>query len=110
MSSSIVSVPTIDRSDPSRTFFTIESTCSGLASRNLSAALRSDSTSRPILNVATPFTTRNGVDVTKSGIGRCSLSANRGCGGYDQIGPGDGDDLDHATSRYLGVRGGGHVV
>src|SRR5579864_8501761 len=56
MSSSIVSVPTIDRRDPSSTFLTIESTCSGLASRKRSAALRSDSTSRPILKVATPWT------------------------------------------------------
>src|SRR6202521_476576 len=56
MSSSMVSVPTIDRSDPSNTFLTIESTCSGLASRKRSAALRRDSTSRPILNVATPWT------------------------------------------------------
>jgi hypothetical protein len=35
---------------------TIESTCSSLASRKRSAALRIDSTSRPILNVATPCT------------------------------------------------------
>src|SRR5712691_8054789 len=56
MSSSMVSVPTMERSDPSSTFFTIESTCSGLASRKRSAALRRDSTSRPILNVATPCT------------------------------------------------------
>src|SRR5713101_4051101 len=56
ISSSMVSVPTIERSDPSSTFLTMESTCSGLASRNRSAALRSDSTSRPILNVATPCT------------------------------------------------------
>src|ERR1700674_4124421 len=56
ISSSIVSVPTIDRSDPSSPFLTIESTCSGFASRNRSAALRSDSTSRPILKVATPCT------------------------------------------------------
>src|SRR5579864_2704879 len=52
----MVSVPTIERSEPSSTFLTIESTCSGLASRNRSAALRSDSTSRPILKVATPCT------------------------------------------------------
>src|SRR5713226_9286493 len=56
INSSMVSVPTIERSDPSSTFLTMESTCSGLASRNRSAALRSDSTSRPILNVATPCT------------------------------------------------------
>src|SRR5713101_1357338 len=56
MSSSMVSVPTIERRDPSSTFLTIESTCSGLASRKRSAALRSDSTSRPILKVATPWT------------------------------------------------------
>src|SRR5216684_3307112 len=56
ISSSMVSVPTIERSEPSSTFLTMESTCSGLASRNRSAALRSDSTSRPILNVATPWT------------------------------------------------------
>src|SRR5260370_22318099 len=56
MSSSMVSVPTMERSEPSSTFLTIESTCSGLASRKRSAALRSDSTSRPILNVATPCT------------------------------------------------------
>src|SRR5713226_4110021 len=52
----MVRVPTIDRNEPSSTFLTIESTCSGLASRKRSAALRSDSTSRPILNVATPWT------------------------------------------------------
>src|ERR1700694_4701957 len=56
INSSIVSVPTMDRSDPSSTFLTMESTCSGLASRNRSAALRSDATSRPILTVATPWT------------------------------------------------------
>ncbi len=56
ISSSIVSVPTIARREPSRTFLTIESICSSLASRNRSAALRIDSTSRPILNVATPWT------------------------------------------------------
>src|SRR5437588_5605760 len=56
ISSSMVSVPTMERSDPSSTFLTIESTCSGLASRKRSAALRRDSTSRPILNVATPWT------------------------------------------------------
>ena len=44
------------RRDPSRTFLTIESTCSSLASRKRSAAFRSDSTSRPILKVATPWT------------------------------------------------------
>src|SRR5881296_1310856 len=56
ISSSIVSVPTSDRRDPSSTFLTIESTCSGLASRKRSAAFRRDSTSRPILKVATPCT------------------------------------------------------
>src|SRR5713101_682559 len=40
ISSSMVSVPTIERSDPSSTFLTMESTCSGLASRNRSAALQ----------------------------------------------------------------------
>ena len=56
ISSSIVSVPTIERSEPSRTFLTIESTCSSSASRKRSAALRIDSSSPPILNVATPWT------------------------------------------------------
>ena len=56
ISSSIVSVPTIERSEPSRTFLTIESICSSRASRKRSAALRIESTSRPILNVATPWT------------------------------------------------------
>src|SRR6266550_2071770 len=62
------------------------------------------------IRMTTPATTRNGVDVTNSGIGPCSLRANRGCGGYDQVGAGDRDDLDHAARRYLGVGGGGHVV
>src|SRR5260370_35296661 len=56
ISSSIVRVPTIERSDPSSTFLTMESTCSFLASRNRSAVLRSGSTARRSLNVATAWT------------------------------------------------------
>src|SRR5258708_15757075 len=56
ISSSMVRVPRIERRDPSSTFLTMEATCAGFASRKRSAALRSDSTSRPILNVATPWT------------------------------------------------------
>jgi len=56
LSSSTVSVPTIERSEPSSTFLTIESTASSCDSRKRSAALRMDSSSAPILNVATPWT------------------------------------------------------
>jgi hypothetical protein len=56
ISSSIVSVPTIERREPSRTFLTMSSMYAGLVPRKRSAALRIDSTSRPILNVATPST------------------------------------------------------
>jgi len=55
-SSSTVSVPTMDRSDPSSTFLTMESTWLSSESRKRSAAFRMDSSSAPILNVATPWT------------------------------------------------------
>src|SRR5712664_1239422 len=206
ISSSMVSVPTIERSDPSSTFLTMESTCSGLASRNRSAALRSDSTSRPILNVATPWTctlmpwlvtaslswtliwravsfslptrsssgrtnvppptttltplspeiaiacprslrtlaprepammraslapatlyrlatnaisrtrmktpvtARNGVDVTKLGIGPCSFFGRRGDRCHHEVGAGDGDHLHLVPCGNLDVGGGGQVV
>ena len=51
-----MSVPTIERSEPFEDVLDDRVDLLGLASRNRSAAFRSDSTSRPILNVATPWT------------------------------------------------------
>src|SRR5205807_2165592 len=60
--------------------------------------------------MTTPATTRNGVDVTKSGIGPCSFVTDGGCGRDYEIGAGDSDDFDHAARWYLCVSGGPHAV
>src|SRR6266542_3059300 len=54
MSSSMVSVPAMDRSDPSSTFFTIVSIWLSGSPMNRSAAARRRSGSRAILNIAWP--------------------------------------------------------
>src|SRR5919204_3875321 len=54
MSSSIVSVPAIERSEPSRTFFTMVSIWLSGSPMNRSAAARRRSGSRAILNIAWP--------------------------------------------------------
>src|SRR4029077_20592798 len=80
MSSSMVSVPTIERSEPSSTFLTIESTCSGLASRNRSAALRSDSTPPAGLNRAAPLTRHVAADRERGDALHLDLDALAGHG------------------------------
>src|SRR5216684_3913062 len=58
----------------------------------------------------TPVTARNGVDVTKLGIGPCSFFGRGGGRCYYQVGTGDGNDFDLVPRRDLGVGGGGEVV
>src|SRR6266508_1206625 len=62
------------------------------------------------MRMITPATTRNGVEVTKSGIERAPLGAHGGRGRDDQVGAGDRDDLDQPAGRDLGAGRGGHVV
>src|SRR2546423_12815004 len=62
------------------------------------------------MRMTTPVTARNGLVVTKLGIGPCSFITGYRVEGDDEIAAGDGHDLHHPTRGYLGVGGGGHVV
>src|SRR6267143_3018050 len=58
----------------------------------------------------TPVTARNGMDVTKLGIGPCSFFGRRGGGFYNEVGAGDRDHFHLTPCGDLGVCGGRHVV
>src|SRR5216684_1303602 len=58
----------------------------------------------------TPVTARNGVDVTKLGIGPCSFFGRRGDRCHHEVGAGDCDHLDLVPCGDLVVGGGGEVV
>src|SRR6267143_5734758 len=62
------------------------------------------------MRITTPVTARNGLVVTKLGIGPCSFITGNRVKGYDEVAAGDGHDLDRPSRRYLGIGGGGHVV
>src|SRR3979490_3268502 len=60
--------------------------------------------------MTTTATAKKGVDVTKLGIGACSFNSGYRDGRDHEVSAGDGHDLHHASRRYLGIGGGGHVV
>src|SRR5690349_8005781 len=58
----------------------------------------------------TPTTVRNGVDVTKLGIGPCSFFGRRGDRFHHEVGAGDGYHLDLVPRGNLHVGSGSEVV
>src|SRR5947209_8780499 len=58
----------------------------------------------------TPVTARNGVDVTKLGIGPCSFFGRRGDRCHHEVGAGDCNHLHLVPCGNLDVGGGGEVV
>src|SRR5258708_16420919 len=62
------------------------------------------------MRITTPVTARNGLVVTKLGIGPCSFITCDGAEGDDEVATGDGHDLHRPSRGDLGIGCGGHVV
>src|SRR5258708_15517188 len=61
------------------------------------------------MRITTTVTARNGLVVTKLGIGPCSFITCDGAEGDDEVAAGDGHDLHRPSRGDLGIGCGGHV-
>src|SRR5258708_25780989 len=62
------------------------------------------------MRITTTVTARNGLVVTKLGIGPCSFITCDGAEGDDEVAAGDGHDLYRPSRGDLGIGCGGHGV